>query len=118
MHLEYFDSIVQLMRNGGSFSSCTSRVLTRGTFVVERQYASKVSCSQFWGTPLLSGVDARVTESRTVIRTVSFCEAAFANTAANKRPASKGAILRILIRPTPPYTAYCGCICRIPGFPE
>src|ERR1022692_2738432 len=106
MHLEYFDSMVQLIRNGGSLSACTSKVLTSGTFVVERQYASKVSCSQFTGTPLLlSGFDARVTESRTVIRTVFFGEAAFANMAANKRPTCKAAILRILIKSTPANTA-------------
>ena len=105
MHREYFDSIVQLIRNGGSLSSCTSKVLTSGTFVVERQYASKVSWSQFLGTPLLSGVEARVTESRTVIRILFFSEEAFANTASNRRPACKAAILRILIRPTPPNAA-------------
>jgi hypothetical protein len=37
MHREYLDSIVQLIRNGGSLSSCTSKVLTIGTFEVERQ---------------------------------------------------------------------------------
>jgi hypothetical protein len=37
MHLEYLDSIVQLIRNGGSLPSCTSNVLIIGTFVVERQ---------------------------------------------------------------------------------
>ena len=93
--------MVQLIRNGGSLSFCTRRVLTSGTFVVERQYASNVSCSQFSGTPLLlSGVDARVTESSTVIRSVFFDESAFASTAANKRPACKTAILRIIIKPS------------------
>src|SRR5580700_10221194 len=100
MHLEYF-STVQLIRKGGWLSSCTSEVLTC-TFEVERQYASKVSCSQFCGTPLLSGADARVTESRTVIRTASFCEPAFANVAASKRQICNDEILRILIKPTPP----------------
>jgi hypothetical protein len=37
MHLEYLESIVQLIRNGGWLSSCTSKVLISGTFVVERQ---------------------------------------------------------------------------------
>jgi hypothetical protein len=40
-----------------------------------------------------------------VIRTVFFGESAFANMATNKRPACKAAILRILIKPTPPNTA-------------
>src|ERR1022692_2477177 len=106
VHREYRDSMVQLIRNGGSLPSCTSKVLTSGTFVVERQYASKVSWSQFLGTPLLlSGVDARVAESRTVIRIVFFGEDAFANMATNTRPACKAAILRILIGPTPPNPA-------------
>src|ERR1035438_9633524 len=105
-HREYLEAMVQLIRNGSLWPSCTSKVLTSGTFVVERQYASKVSCSQFWGTPLLSGGNARVTESRTVIRTVSFCGAAFANTAASKRLACKAAILRILIQPSPPNSAH------------
>ena len=84
---------------------CIRDRLCSGTFVVERQYASKVSCSQFWGTPLLSAANALVAESRTVIRSVLFGEA-FANMAANKKPTCKAAILRIFMKPTPPNTAH------------
>src|SRR5580704_19676884 len=96
--------MVQLIRNGGSLPSCTSKVLTSGTVEVERQYASYVSCSQFCGTPLLSGVDARVSESRTVMRML-FLSAAFAPNAMSKRNACMAAILHILIQPTPPISA-------------
>jgi hypothetical protein len=40
-----------------------------------------------------------------VIRIVFFCEAAFDNVATNRRPACRAAILRILIKPTPPNPA-------------
>lgn len=40
---ENFEAMVQVIRNGGWLPSCTSKVLTRGMTVVERQYASKVS---------------------------------------------------------------------------
>src|SRR5580658_1031538 len=117
VHREYLDSIVQLIRNGGASPSCTSKVLISGTVLVERQYASKVSCSQFRGTPLLSLslLAARVTDSRILSCMMLLRDAAFANTASNKKLTSR-AILRILIRPTPPHTADARC--SIPGFPR
>jgi hypothetical protein len=112
VHRENFESMAQLMRNGGLSPSCTSKVLTSGTFVVERQYASKVIPSQLVGTPLLSSGTARVTESRTVIRIV-FLEAAFAKIATNKKPTCKAATLRILIKPTPPNNAGASVAYRV-----
>src|SRR5580658_237319 len=114
---EYLDSMVQLIRNGGASPSCTSKVLTSGIVLVERQYASKVSCSQFVGTPLLlSAVTARVTESRTLICIMLLRDAALANIANSKKTASRTAILRILIGPTPPNTADA-CV-AYPVFPN
>src|ERR1700723_1066025 len=93
------------MRNGASLPTCTHTVFIRGAVLVERQYASKVICSQFVGTPLSLRLNARVSESSTVILIVFFSEAAFANMATNRRPARRAAILQILIKPTPPKTA-------------
>jgi len=115
VHREYLDSVVQLIRNGGLSSSCTSKVFTSGAVLLERQYASKVSCSQLLGTPLSSRLDDRVSESRTLIRIVFFCGAALASMATNRRPACRATILRILKTKFP---KRCGCICRKPGFPE
>src|SRR5208282_5076223 len=105
VHRENFDSILQLIRNGGSLPSCTSKVLIIGALLLERQYASKVTCSQSMGTPLSSVPEARVSDSRTLIRIAFFSDDAFANMATNRRPACRAAILRILINPTPPNTA-------------
>jgi hypothetical protein len=107
--------MVQRIRKGGSLPSCTSKVLTSGTVVVERQYASNVSWSQFWGTPLLSGVDARVSESRTVMRML-FVTAAFPHIATSKRNACTAATLHMLTDPTPPNTA--GATVAEPIFPN
>src|SRR5208282_2873074 len=105
VHREYLDSMVQVIRNGGLSPSCTSKVLVICGSLVERQYASKVTCSQFKGTPLSSTFNARVSESRTLICIRLLRDAALANMASNKKPVARNAILRILIRPTPPNTA-------------
>src|ERR1039457_99428 len=92
---EYFDSMVHLIRNGGLSPSCTSNVLVICGVVVERQYASKVSCSQFVGTPLSLAFTARVSESRIFICVMLLRDAALANMATNKSPACRAAFLRI-----------------------
>ena len=96
MHREFLDSMVHVTRNGGSLPSCTSKVFIIGAAVVERQYASKVSWSQLLGTPLLSRLNARVSESRTLICIVLFREAALANIATNREDPPAG----------PPFYAY------------
>src|ERR1700728_1939816 len=105
VHREYLDSMVPLIRNGGAWPSCTSKVLTSGAVLAERQYASKVSWSQFAGTPSFSMLATRVSESRTSIRIVFFTEAALANMVTKRTPGSSAAILQILIKPAPPKTA-------------
>src|ERR1700685_3410420 len=105
VHREYFDSIAQVTRNGGSLPSCTSKVLVSFGGLVARQYASKVSCSQLMGTPLSSKLTDRVSVSRTLICIRLSRDAALANKATKRKPNCKAAILRILIAPTPPNTA-------------
>src|SRR5208283_5450244 len=96
VHLEYFESTVQTTRNGGLLPSCTSRVFVVIALLLLLQYASKLTWSQFLGTSLPPRLTDRVTESRTVIR-IPFGEAAFANPAIDSRPASKSALLRIVM---------------------
>src|ERR1700678_1528722 len=103
--------MVQRIRNGGSLPSCTSKVLTICGIPLERQYASKVSCSQLLGTPLLSELTDRVSESRTCIRIALFRDVALANMAANRKPACRATIRRILIKPTPPLTTGASVAC-------
>src|SRR5271155_5827393 len=118
VHWEFLDSIVHLIRNGVPSPACTSKVLIIGGFLVERQYASKVSWSQFNGTPLLSSLNARVSESRTLICISLLRDAALANVATNRRPTCtyKTAILRILIKLTPPGTVDASVVYRF--FPK
>jgi hypothetical protein len=53
--------------------------------------------SQFLGTPLLSRLDALVSELRTLMRIVSFRVAAFAAKLSSTTPHRKATILRIFM---------------------
>jgi hypothetical protein len=101
MHRENLDWAVQLIRIGGLPASCTTSVFISGTALLERQYASNVTWSQFLGTPLSSMGADRVSESRTVIRVVLLLEAAPASVTASNELNPTAANLRILIKPAP-----------------
>jgi hypothetical protein len=101
VHLEALDSAVQAMRYGRLLPSCTSKVFINGAVLLERHYASKVSCSQFTGTPLSFVPKDRVSESRTLIWMVLLREAALAKSAATSKPAKRAVPLYIFIEPIP-----------------